>query len=31
MLIKKITDLIFGKKLPDYNQNRAIQGYFENK
>jgi hypothetical protein len=31
MLIATVTDMIFTKKLPDYNQNRAIQGYFDNK
>lgn len=31
MLIKTITDKIFKEKLPDYNENRAIQGYFENR
>jgi len=30
-LINSITDLIFKKPLPDYNSNRPIGLYFENK
>jgi len=30
-LISSITEMIFKKPLPDYNQNRPIGIYFENK